>query len=57
LRRERGRMQLSIDRMEMADRVVAQSPLATDALRMRMAADLAWAYSFAGKNPEVSCRV
>jgi len=47
-----GRMQLSIDRMETAERVVAESPLATDALRMRMAADLAWAYSFAGKNPE-----
>jgi eukaryotic-like serine/threonine-protein kinase len=47
-----GQMQLAIDRMETAERVVTESPLATDALRMRTVADLAWAYSFAGKNPE-----
>ena len=47
-----GQMQLAIDRMETAERVVTASPLATDALRMRTVADLAWAYSFAGKNPE-----
>ena len=45
-----GKMQDAIQQMEMANRLALQSPLVTDALRMRTAADLATVYGAAGRN-------
>lgn len=49
---QRSDVARAVDSMVSAKRIVEQSPLATDALRMRIAADLAVAYSAAGRNPE-----
>ena len=49
---QRSDVSRAVEKMVTAKKIVEQSPLATDALRMRIAADLAAAYSAAGRNPE-----
>jgi serine/threonine protein kinase len=47
-----GRTHEGVARMEAAHRIVQDSPLATDVLKMNTALDLASAYSDAGQDPE-----
>jgi eukaryotic-like serine/threonine-protein kinase len=50
--RQAGRVQEGVARIQAAQRIVQQSPLATDILKMRTSLDVATAYSEAGQNSE-----
>ena len=50
--RQAGRAKEGVERLQAAERIVQQSPVATDNMKMNTAVDMAGAYSDAGQNTE-----